>query len=689
MNDRQKYTVDKINSISIQDQIEMIKEDDQFAIESAKHTIYAEVQDFLFKDCKFYVYELAKNENISIQVANQMISDKKNGLSFSIKIAECSISPIVTDLLDFQNKDIAHSLSKNKYLSESMVKNLISLNDLEISLNLSNNYKYLIKKEAITLNGTIKDNVSVIKSNLSDDQRIITSSGETFSLGNLKKSNASLSNCKEIQEAIFNINNENLLELLSKNKELHKEIIMKFILGDNHNYIKNICKNVILPRHEYIDLHNYLHEEEKVYLNKNKNVPASIEISPHKLGTRKYDFSYTEEAYLQHKKPDDLSTAKKGRLIIHVALFTKDKATQKEIFNNRSYYLPALCRNEYLNPDIELSIVREYLNKNQSLDKEDMKYIALNSKNLPSINLLVETKDEEICVELAKNKFISMFAFNFLVKSEFLSVKKELIKNNKDSFFNLTEKEREMMKKIEEQMIAEEKLSSEANKLSKTIATDEPVSIVNGNAGKNKNPCNEIPLHNEVFSGEYPKQFMTSLKPVDKRIDDSQLNQFPIENQSPPESSTTSIIKPIKESFKSTFIKDLKESEIRIISKQLVKLVCFPINFKKKNSVFAKSLAGFVLHGFLENITFNNQAVEEVKTKVSKELKIEGLTVIGNEFVTIVKDKLMEILNNKEPYQDTKSNPVDNIKLLTSETISTANLEKISSEKLEKICIVK
>ena len=80
MNDRQKYTVDKINSISIQDQIEMIKEDDQFAIESAKHTIYAEVQDFLFKDCKFYVYELAKNENISIQVANQMISDKKNGL---------------------------------------------------------------------------------------------------------------------------------------------------------------------------------------------------------------------------------------------------------------------------------------------------------------------------------------------------------------------------------------------------------------------------------------------------------------------------------------------------------------------------------------------------------------------------------------------------------------------------------
>ena len=101
-------------------------------------------------------------------------------------------------------------------------------------------------------------------------------------------------------------------------------------------------------------------------------------------------------------------------------------------------------------------------------------------------------------------------------------------------------------------------------------------------------------------------------------------------------------------SFKDNLIIETNDAKIRIIGKQSVKLILAPFNDKYTKSNAAKAIAGLIAHAVLENVTSNNQFVEQIKSKVSHELKIEGMTLIGNELVDIVKEQLKSILNGKK-----------------------------------------
>lgn len=102
---------------------------------------------------------------------------------------------------------------------------------------------------------------------------------------------------------------------------------------------------------------------------------------------------------------------------------------------------------------------------------------------------------------------------------------------------------------------------------------------------------------------------------------------------------------------------ELDQAKTRIISKQLIKLTSEPI----KSFLLSKKIDSSVINGFIDskyfnsvvgaalfaggnNISFNNESIENAKNKVFQEIKIESIASFGNEIVDIVKGSLIGVV---------------------------------------------
>jgi hypothetical protein len=99
-----------------------------------------------------------------------------------------------------------------------------------------------------------------------------------------------------------------------------------------------------------------------------------------------------------------------------------------------------------------------------------------------------------------------------------------------------------------------------------------------------------------------------------------------------------------KKTTKDFIMEDINSSSIRIASRQIVKMTLVAIPDKYKYSFFPKVLANMLIHGVLENVHSDNQRAESIKSKISQEMKIEAMSIVGGELVNIVKENIINLL---------------------------------------------
>lgn len=99
-----------------------------------------------------------------------------------------------------------------------------------------------------------------------------------------------------------------------------------------------------------------------------------------------------------------------------------------------------------------------------------------------------------------------------------------------------------------------------------------------------------------------------------------------------------------KKTTKDFIMEDINSSSIRIASRQIVKMTLVAIPNKYKYSFFPKVLANMLIHGVLENVHSDNQRAESIKSKISQEMKIEAMSIVGGELVNIVKENIINLL---------------------------------------------
>ena len=104
-------------------------------------------------------------------------------------------------------------------------------------------------------------------------------------------------------------------------------------------------------------------------------------------------------------------------------------------------------------------------------------------------------------------------------------------------------------------------------------------------------------------------------------------------------------------------ILEFDQAKTRVISKQLIKLTSEPI----KSFLLSKKIDNSVIEGFIDskyfnsvvgaalfaggnNISFNNESLENAKNEVFQEIKIESIASFGNEIVDIVKGSLIGVV---------------------------------------------
>ena len=162
----------------------------------------------------------------------------------------------------------------------------------------------------------------------------------------------------------------------------------------------------------------------------------------------------------------------------------------------------------------------------------------------------------------------------------------------------------------------------------------------------------------------------TEAKPIETEVK-------PIETEAKPTNSPTN-------NFKSNLMNELDSSSIRVASRQITKLTLVAVPKKYNTSFFPKILANVLIHGVLENIHSNNPKAENIKSKISQEMKIEAMSMIGGELVNIIKSGIIKVLNTTKPIQHTEVPSLSDGQKLNTVTNTVVDTNSIIENILSK-----
>ncbi len=331
--------------------------------------------------------------------------------------------------------------------------------------------------------------------------------------------------------------------------------------------------------------------------------------------------------------------------------------------------------------------------KNPQVRANAAKSIYVKSSEIELI--LIYDKDVNVRTELAKNKSISSGIRYELLKDDEEEVRLAVIKYNKlnadDFSLIINSGDKNMLKTALVSGFITDDEKSQINERIKIIESREKKNTVPSvfyDIPKYEFPTiktNEQVAFTEPLSSEEFAKVQEKFDRIQKLMDEVNKTQAkPIETEVKPiETEVKSIVSPIN-NFKSNLMNEIDSSSIRVASRQITKLTLVSVPKKYKTSFFPKILANVLIHGVLENVHSNNPKAESIKSKISQEMKIEAMSMIGNQLANIVKDGIIKVLNNTKPIQPTKTPSLNDGQKLNTVTNTVIDTNSIIEDILSK-----
>lgn len=272
---------------------------------------------------------------------------------------------------------------------------------------------------------------------------------------------------------------------------------------------------------------------------------------------------------------------------------------------------------------------------------------------------LVYDEDINVRKELAKNRNISARIKEELLRDKKKQVQIEAVKHNVLSEYDIknliASNDKELLQALLESSYPFDK---EKTKIREIInAIDKKMENIS-EPSKSKHDTKEANETNEIIEKlNIVKQVIEKEKEIENKIVETNhrsIEENSIENRN---NNFKTLIKEYnlrveennarflqKKTTKDFIMEDINYSSIRIASRQIVKMTLVAIPDKYKYSFFPKVLANMLIHGVLENVHSDNQRAENIKSKISQEMKIEAMSIVGGELVNIVKENIINLL---------------------------------------------
>lgn len=272
---------------------------------------------------------------------------------------------------------------------------------------------------------------------------------------------------------------------------------------------------------------------------------------------------------------------------------------------------------------------------------------------------LVYDEDINVRKELAKNRNISARIKEELLRDKKKQVQIEAVKHNVLSEYDIknliASNDKELLQALLGSIYPSDE---EKTKIREIIdAIDEKMENISG-PSKSKYDTKEANETNETIEKlNIVKQVIEKEKEIENKTVETNhrsIEENSIENRN---NNFKTLIKEYnlrveennarflqKKTTKDFIMEDINYSSIRIASRQIVKMTLVAIPNKYKYSFFPKVLANMLIHGVLENVHSDNQRAENIKSKISQEMKIEAMSIVGGELVNIVKENIINLL---------------------------------------------
>lgn len=331
--------------------------------------------------------------------------------------------------------------------------------------------------------------------------------------------------------------------------------------------------------------------------------------------------------------------------------------------------------------------------KNSQVRANAAKSIHVKSSEIELI--LIYDKDVKVRTELAKNKSISSGVRYKLLQDDEEEVRLAVIKYNKlnsDDYSLIIKNDNKNMLKTA--LVSAYITDDEKNHINKKIKIMEShenknaVTSVFYDTPKYEFPIiktNEQVTLTEPLSSEEFAKVQEKFDRIQKLMDEVNKTQAkPIETEVKPIETEAKPISSPTNNFKSNLMSEIDSSSIRVASRQITKLTLVSVPKKYKTSFFPKILANVLIHGVLENVHSNNPKAESIKSKISQEMKIEAMSMIGNQLANIVKDGIIKVLNNTKPIQPTKTPSLNDGQKLNTVTNTVIDTNSIIEDILSK-----
>jgi ribosome assembly protein YihI (activator of Der GTPase) len=331
--------------------------------------------------------------------------------------------------------------------------------------------------------------------------------------------------------------------------------------------------------------------------------------------------------------------------------------------------------------------------KNPQVRANAAKSIYVKSSELEFI--LVYDKDVNVRIELAKNKSISSGVRYKLLQNDEEEVRLAVIKynklNNDDYSLIIESRDKNMLKAALESAYITDDEKNHINEKIKNIESSEKYNAVPSvfyDALKHEFPIiktNEQVTLTEPLSSEEFAKVQEKFDRIQKLMDEVNKTQAkPIETEVKPIETEAKPISSPTNNFKSNLMSEIDSSSIRVASRQITKLTLVSVPKKYKTSFFPKILANVLIHGVLENVHSNNPKAESIKSKISQEMKIEAMSMIGNQLANIVKDGIIKVLNNTKTTKHTETPSLNDGQKLNTVTNTVIDTNSIVEDILSK-----